>query len=141
MYNSKIENYLNKDMRNIALEEIVDLPDYIFYSIDLGWLCEWAKTHSKPDYFSIFNRVFNRAEVTKNYSDVVDFFIDKGVVSASKIQSYYYCGYPKAIKIIQDLKSAGYVEDNNNPEIKYRWVVVKKDKEAIAKIIKEGLNR
>ena len=48
---------------------------------------------------------------------------------------------PTSIKIIQDLKSAGYVKDNHNPDIKYRWVLVKKDKEAITRIINEGLNR
>jgi len=140
-YKNKVEEYLNKDIKDITLDEILELPDDIFYSIELNWLCEWAKGQTSPDYFRIFDKVFIRADCVKEHSDVVDFFIDKGVVSASKIQSYYYCGYPRAIKIIQDLKTAGYVEDNDNPDIKYRWVLVKKDKEAITRIIKEGLNK
>ena len=140
-YKNRVEEYLKKDIKDITLDEILELPDDIFYSIELNWLCQWAKGQTRPDYFRIFDKVFIRAEGTKEYSDVVDFFIDKGIVSASKIQSYYYCGYPRAVKIIQDLKSAGYVKDNNNPDIKYRWVLVKKDKEAITRIINEGLNR
>ena len=92
------------------------------------------------DYLSPLDYTLNDLRVESSLSTGV-VFIDKGIVSASKIQSYYYCGYPRAVKIIQDLKSAGYVKDNNNPDIKYRWVLVKKDKEAITRIINEGLNR
>ena len=132
---SKVEEYLGKSIDNITLEEIIGLPKEVRYSIELNWLCEWAKGKPYVNLGEILVSFLNSGESQDESGGVIDKFMRIGYVTASKIQANYGCGYPTAIRIVNMLQDAGLVKEEIDARGVRRFVIIKQDKEKIANVI------
>lgn len=73
----------------------------------------------------------------QKHERVVDYFLEKGTISASRIQAEYCIGYPKANNIVEQLIKLGVVKRD-----KETWIstIIKKDKDLIVKVLNDNLS-